>query len=62
VDAHIEQNDQNAGISARQCFFHAADLSRPSSVAKGGMADGRIISKQSASIGQLAVFVRISKD
>ena len=60
TDTLIEQNDQAAGeFCAVKCIHHAAAFIKavPACAEQAGMSDGRIIRKQSACIGQLAVFV-----
>ncbi len=60
ADTLIEQDDQAAGeFCAVKCIHHAAAFIKavPACAEQAGMPDGRIICKQSACIGQLAVFV-----
>lgn len=60
ADTLIEQNNQAAGeFRTVKCIYHAAAFIKavPACAEQAGMSDGRIIRKQSACIGQLAVFV-----
>ena len=60
ADTLIEQNNQAAGeFCTVKCIHHAAAFIKavPACAEQAGMPDGRIVCKQSACIGQLAVFV-----
>jgi len=60
TDTLIEQNDQAARVfRAVKCIYHTAAFIKavPACAEQAGMPDGRIVCKQGACIGQLAVFV-----
>ena len=60
TDVFIEQNDQAAGeFRTVKCIYHAAAFIKavPTCAEQAGMSDGRIIRKQSACVGQLAILI-----